>query len=92
MSSLDSAKQLYDAGGLVQPILSEDYDNFMIVKLPAMKLFLRENARARNPVWGDEGTERWDIIRKMGEAIFKTGEDPDTAVETAWSALEAIAA
>ena len=92
MSSLDSAKQLYDAGGLVQPILSEDYDNFMIVKLPAMKLFLRENARARNPVWGDEGTERWDIIRKMGEAIFKTGEDPDTAVETAWSALEAMAA
>ena len=92
MSSLESAKKLYDAAGLVQPILSEDYDNYMIVKLPAMKLFLRENARAKNPVWGDQGTERWDILRKMVEAVFKAGTDPESAVETAWSAMESLAA
>lgn len=92
MSSLESAKKLYDAAGLVQPILSEDYDNYMIVKLPAMKLFLRENARAKNPVWGDQGTERWDILRKMAEAVFKTGADPESAVEAAWSAMESLAA
>lgn len=91
MSSVESAKKLYDAGGLVQPLLSDDYDNHMIEKLPAMKLFLRENARARNPVWGDMGTERWEVLRKMAEAIFKTGEAPDKAVESAWSAMESLA-
>ncbi len=92
LSSVENAKKLYDAGGLVQPLLSEEYDNYMIEKLPAMELFLREAARAKNPAWGDQGTERWDVLRKMGEAIFKTGETPDKAVETAWSALEAMAA
>jgi multiple sugar transport system substrate-binding protein len=91
LSSVESAEKLYDAGGLVQPLRSEEYDNHMIEQLPAMELFLREAARAKNPAWGDMGTERWDILRKMAEAIFKTGEAPDAAVETAWSAMEAIA-
>jgi hypothetical protein len=39
----------------------------------------------------ERGIEHWDVMRRMSEAIFRGGEAPQAALDTAWKEMEALA-
>jgi ApbE superfamily uncharacterized protein (UPF0280 family) len=56
-----------------------------------MEVIIANTPRFQTPAFGENGNEYWDILRRMSEAIFKTGATPEAAVEAAWAEMEALA-
>lgn len=92
LNELDSAKAIFDGVGVTGPLKAQEHLDYMIGKSPQYALFVQENKRAKTQVWGELGTERWEIMRKMAENIFKSGTGPEQAVDAAWAEMEALGA
>ncbi|GAG48482.1 unnamed protein product, partial [marine sediment metagenome] len=92
LNELDSAKAIFDGGGVTGPLKAQEHLDYMIGQSPQYEIFVQENERAKTQVWGELGTERWEIMRKMAENIFKTGTGPEDAVDAAWAEMEALGA
>jgi ABC-type glycerol-3-phosphate transport system substrate-binding protein len=92
LNELDSAKVIFDGGGVTGPLKAQEHLDYMISQSPQYEIFVQENERAKTQVWGELGTERWEIMRKMAENVFKTGTGPEDAVDAAWAEMEALGA
>jgi multiple sugar transport system substrate-binding protein len=90
LSNKDNIYKWYDEGGEVAPRNVPGFAEHLVEAKPAMKMFLELSKRGKPATFGDKGTEHWDVMRKMTEAIFKSGVEPQAAVDQAWTAMEAI--
>jgi len=80
----------FDEGGEVAPRNVPGFNEHMIESNPGMKVFIDLAKRGQPPAFGEKGQEHWEVMRKMTEAIFKSGVAPEAAVDTAWKEMEAI--
>ena len=77
-------------GGIFTPRKVEGLQDIVLELNPSMKIFYNDAPRARLTIYGEFGAERWTVVKKMAEAIFKNGTSPEEAVENAWSELETL--
>lgn len=77
----------YDVTGLYVPRNVEGYKEHLLEVTPSMDVFFRDVPRAVMTIYGEKGAERWTVLKKMAENIFKNGATPEEAVETAWQEM-----
>jgi ABC-type glycerol-3-phosphate transport system substrate-binding protein len=85
----NSVRWFKDAG-LFMPRNIEGFKEDLLEISPNMEVFFNDAPRSKMTIYGEMGAERWTVLKKMAEAIFKMGMDPEQAVEDAWSELATI--